>query len=114
MLVDYESPKPLRSNVKADRARRKDVQEQEHTQANEAKHNHFDFSLPQSHLHSMTPLPNRAVVRLVRWRPAGPGRDGFPELGKSMRSSKPLAFAGLRSREPAFEQVTGYPSRPRR
>src|SRR6266852_1871226 len=56
MTVDCESPKPLRPDVKAGRSLRKDEQEQEHTQANEAKYHHFDFSVSQTRIHAKTPL----------------------------------------------------------
>ena len=65
MLVNCELPKPLRPNVKVDRSLRKDQQEQEHTQANEAKHHHFDFSVPQTHLCAKTPVL-RVDVAAVR------------------------------------------------
>jgi hypothetical protein len=45
MPVDCEPPKPLRPYVKAGRSLRKHEQEPDHTQANEAKYHHFDFSV---------------------------------------------------------------------
>jgi hypothetical protein len=48
MLVDNESPKPLRPHVKADRSLRQDEQEEKHSQANEAEHHHFSFSVPKN------------------------------------------------------------------
>jgi hypothetical protein len=65
MTVDCESPKPLRPDIKAGLSLRKDEQEQEHTQANEAKHHHFDFSVPQTHLCAKTPVM-RVDVAAIR------------------------------------------------
>jgi hypothetical protein len=48
MLVDYESAKPLRPKVKANRSLRKDEQEEKHPQANVVEHDHFGFSIPRN------------------------------------------------------------------
>jgi hypothetical protein len=60
MPVDCESPKPLRPDVKTGRSFRKDEQEQEHTQANEAGYHNFDFGVSQTHIHAKAPLPKFA------------------------------------------------------
>jgi hypothetical protein len=45
MGVACESSKPLRPEVKPGRSLRKDEQEQEHIEANEAEYHHFDLSV---------------------------------------------------------------------
>ena len=41
--VNCESPKPLRTDVKAPRSLRENEQEEQHAQTKEAEHDHFDF-----------------------------------------------------------------------
>jgi hypothetical protein len=62
MPVDCESPKPLRPDVKAPRPLPGNEQEEEHAQTKEAEHDHFGFSVPQTHLHANTPLPGSVAA----------------------------------------------------
>jgi len=59
MFVDYELPKPVRSNVKAPRSLRKDEHQQKHTQPDEAEYHHFDFSVPRI---QMPPINSASIT----------------------------------------------------
>jgi hypothetical protein len=75
MLVDCESLKPLRPDVKAGRSLRKDEQDQEHTQAN---YHHFDFNLSQP---DICTKPHDRNISATRHKYATMSKERFCKAG---------------------------------